>query len=107
MRFRTGLIVGLGVGYYLGAKAGRERYEQIEEWLDRLRGTAAYRDVRTKIEDGIREGTTAMRTMVEETAFGERGSGLDDTDELYLGDALDAERPSGSVRSLFTDPTLN
>jgi hypothetical protein len=109
MRFRTGLVVGLGVGYYFGAKAGRERYEQIEEWLDRLRDTAAYRDVRTKVEDGIREGTTALRTMVEETAFGgDRQPPLDlDDDAVYLGDALDADRPGGGVRSLFTDPTLN
>ena len=108
MRFRTGLLVGLGLGYYFGAKAGRERYEQIEKWLDRLRDTAAYRDVRVKVEDGIREGATAMRSMVEETAFGgARSDHLDDTDELYLGDALDAEQPPGGVRSLFTDPTLN
>lgn len=106
MRFRTGLIVGLGIGYYYGAKAGRARYEQIEELLDRVRATAAYRDLRTKVEDGIREGTSAVRNMVEETAFGDRPAHLDDTEELYLGDALEAERPS-SVRSLFNDPTLN
>ena len=29
MKFRTGLIVGLGIGYVLGAKAGRDRYDQI------------------------------------------------------------------------------
>ena len=29
MKFRTGMLVGFGVGYVLGAKAGRERYEQI------------------------------------------------------------------------------
>jgi hypothetical protein len=28
-RLRTGLIVGFGIGYVLGTKAGRERYEQI------------------------------------------------------------------------------
>ena len=27
--FKTGLVVGLGAGYVLGARAGRERYEQI------------------------------------------------------------------------------
>jgi hypothetical protein len=31
--FKTGLIVGAAAGYVLGAKAGRERYEQIKEWL--------------------------------------------------------------------------
>ena len=106
MKFRLGLFLGLAVGYYFGAKAGRERYDQIEEWLDRLRQTAAYRDVRTKVEDGLREGATAVRSMVEETAFGERAGQLDDTEELDLDGGLGG-RPTGTVRSLFNDPTLN
>jgi membrane protein DedA with SNARE-associated domain len=32
MRFRTGMLVGVAVGYVLGARAGRERYEQIKHW---------------------------------------------------------------------------
>ena len=31
MRFKTGFLIGLGAGYVLGAKAGRERYDQIVE----------------------------------------------------------------------------
>ena len=31
MGFKTGLIIGAAAGYVLGAKAGRERYEQIRE----------------------------------------------------------------------------
>ena len=27
--FKTGMVLGLGAGYVLGARAGRERYEQI------------------------------------------------------------------------------
>jgi len=34
MKGRIGLVVGLGVGYVLGTRAGRERYEQIKtQWL--------------------------------------------------------------------------
>ena len=33
MGFKTGLMIGAAVGYVLGAKAGRERYEQIKQWL--------------------------------------------------------------------------
>ncbi|MFQ5472161.1 MAG: hypothetical protein ACE5FA_04650 [Dehalococcoidia bacterium] len=29
MKFKTGVLVGLAVGYVLGAKAGRERYDEI------------------------------------------------------------------------------
>ncbi len=31
MKFRTGLGIGLGVGFVLGARAGRERYDQLRE----------------------------------------------------------------------------
>lgn len=31
MKFRSGLLVGFGAGYVLGARAGRERYQQIVE----------------------------------------------------------------------------
>lgn len=30
MRGKVGLVIGLGVGFVLGARAGRERYEQIK-----------------------------------------------------------------------------
>ena len=34
MKGKVGLVVGLGVGYVLGSRAGRERYEQIKtQWL--------------------------------------------------------------------------
>ncbi len=32
-KFRIGLIIGFGAGYYLGAKAGRERYEQLRSFV--------------------------------------------------------------------------
>jgi hypothetical protein len=37
MRLRLGLVVGFAAGYYLGAKAGRERYEQINQAIDKAR----------------------------------------------------------------------
>ena len=39
MRFRTGIIVGLGTGYVLGTRAGRERYEQIKRWWRSFTGS--------------------------------------------------------------------
>jgi hypothetical protein len=31
MKARTGLLVGLGVGYVLGTRAGRQRFEQLRK----------------------------------------------------------------------------
>lgn len=70
MRFRTGLIIGLAVGYYYGTRAGRERYLQIEQWLDRVRSTTTFREARTKLSDGLREGTAVARRLVEDVTAG-------------------------------------
>ncbi len=39
MRFRFGMILGFSVGYILGTRAGRERYEQIVRAFKKLRRT--------------------------------------------------------------------
>ncbi|WP_261166899.1 hypothetical protein [Microbacterium sp. Marseille-Q6965] len=36
MRGKVGLVIGLGVGYVLGTRAGRQRYEQIKVQALRL-----------------------------------------------------------------------
>lgn len=35
-RFRYGLLAGAGIGYVLGTRAGRERYEQMRRAARRL-----------------------------------------------------------------------
>jgi hypothetical protein len=42
---KKGLIIGFAAGYVLGAKAGRQRYEQIREWWQKLNGNAAVQRV--------------------------------------------------------------
>ena len=37
MRGRLGLLIGFGAGYYLGTRAGRERYDQINRTLTKAR----------------------------------------------------------------------
>jgi hypothetical protein len=36
MRGKVGLVIGLAAGYVLGARAGRERYEQIQAQVDKV-----------------------------------------------------------------------
>jgi len=85
VNFKTGLLVGLAVGYYYGAKAGRERYHQIDHYLAQLRSSDAYRDLRGRVDDLVDDTVSKARHAV--------------------GDAA----PGGSARPYdFTgDPTLN
>ena len=52
MRFRLGLGTGFAVGYYLGARAGRERYEEINRTIDRIRGSDAFGTASEKARAG-------------------------------------------------------
>jgi hypothetical protein len=50
MHRRTAFVAGLAVGYYFGAQAGRERYEQIRAVLDDLRIDQAVEKGRALVE---------------------------------------------------------
>jgi hypothetical protein len=60
MRFRAGFIVGGAVGYVLGARAGRERYEQIK----RISGTVARHPAVKQLTDQGTGVTDLMRNIV-------------------------------------------
>lgn len=92
MRFSTGLLIGFGAGYYLGSKAGRERYHQIEDVLESVRSTDGYRQLRAKVSDVVDVGSEKLGGVIDELA---------DKTEARL-DAMDA-----ADSGLFSDPTLN
>jgi uncharacterized protein YgiB involved in biofilm formation len=56
MRVRLGFLVGFGAGYVLGAKAGRERYEQIRRLYDNLTATPAFREASGKARSAVGAG---------------------------------------------------
>jgi hypothetical protein len=66
VRFRSGLVVGFAVGYYLGAKAGRERYDEIESWLEKLRRTDAYRRARAQVTQVWTDRAGDARSMLDD-----------------------------------------
>jgi hypothetical protein len=66
MRFRLGLIVGAGAGYYLGAKAGRERYEQMNQMLGKVRRSDAYQTATDKAQAAVDLGVERAKEFVEE-----------------------------------------
>lgn len=80
MGSKTGLIIGIGIGFVLGARAGRERYDQIKQLVYRLRQTPIVaRPVDAaadKVADAIRSTgeqlSDAVAESVKSKVFGVR-----------------------------------
>lgn len=86
MRGRLGMLLGFGVGYVLGAKAGQQRYEEIRDGFNRLMGTepaqqlqADVRDAAERagslIEDKASESVAKVSDKVNEKVGNERRTG--------------------------------
>jgi hypothetical protein len=66
MRFRLGLVIGFGAGYYLGTAAGRERYEEINRALRKLKRSEAYETASDKAKAVVDLGKERAKDVVEE-----------------------------------------
>lgn len=69
MGFRSGLLVGFGIGYVMGSKAGRERYEQIRRGWNGFTGNPAVQRAvatgRETMETGARKGLSVVQQGVD------------------------------------------
>jgi hypothetical protein len=66
MRFRMGLMIGLGVGFYLGTAAGRERHEQINKMIRRVKRTDAYETATEKAHAAVDLAVERTKDLVTE-----------------------------------------
>jgi hypothetical protein len=66
MRFRLGYVLGFASGYYLGAKAGRARYEQLNEMIDKVRGSDAFEATAEKARAIVDDQVERVKEVVEE-----------------------------------------
>jgi hypothetical protein len=76
VKFKSGLTIGIAVGYVLGARAGRERYEQIKRGASAARQHPAVAQLgqqatgltdlmRTGIAGGLEAGSRTLRETVD------------------------------------------
>ena len=78
MGMKIGIVLGFGVGYVLGARAGRERYEQIRANASKLRRLpivarpldAAGQKMSDLVRAGGEQVTDKVADAVKERLFG-------------------------------------
>jgi hypothetical protein len=83
MRFRLGLLVGFGAGYYLGTAAGRERHEQIKQALRKVKRSDAYETATEKAK------ATVDLTVERAKGFVDDHTGQGDLVDRATNGALD------------------
>ncbi|MEA3020998.1 MAG: hypothetical protein QOI47_2522 [Actinomycetota bacterium] len=66
MRFRLGLIVGAGAGYYLGTAAGKERHEQIKRTLKKISRSEVYETAADKAKEIVEVGVEKAKGLIDE-----------------------------------------
>ncbi|MBA2530035.1 MAG: YtxH domain-containing protein [Euzebyales bacterium] len=66
MRLNLGLVSGLAVGYVLGTKAGRERYEQILETARKLGGSEPAQQVKAEARNVAEKASTVIEEKASE-----------------------------------------
>ena len=80
MKFKTGIVLGFAAGYVLGAKAGRERYDQIRAMCGNVASHDRIHEVveiaqeaaespgstaRSVFGNGLRSASDRLRTVIE------------------------------------------
>lgn len=90
MKGKVGLVIGLSVGYVLGTRAGRERYEQIKtQWL-KVWNTAPVQRQVVKAETFAKSAALAVPGVLWEGA-------------KRVGKAVAATQQSGQAKATGED----
>jgi hypothetical protein len=74
VKFKSALLLGLGAGYVLGTKAGKERYEQIRaatrQFMDNPGVQRLNREVNKTVQVGKERVTDAASRTAEQASTG-------------------------------------
>jgi hypothetical protein len=68
MKGRIGAFIGFGAGYVLGAKAGTQRYDQLQRLYENLLNTPAVKRASGKAKDAVETGFEQAKDKASEGA---------------------------------------
>jgi hypothetical protein len=71
------LIAGIGIGYVLGSKAGRERYEQIRRSATKVAHNPAVQSAAGKAQETVVTQASAAAEAVKDTVSSAASSAAD------------------------------
>ena len=74
MRMKLAFVAGFGAGYYLGAMAGRERYEQINRVARKIKSSEAFQTAEEKAKAAVDLGVERAKDAVESRTGNGHGS---------------------------------
>lgn len=124
MKGKAGLVVGFAIGYVLGSRAGRERYEQIKaQWLKAWNAEPVQAQV-AKVKDFTKSKAMALPTTLWGSAVkvaqaaGAKGTpgqkldaairvGKDSADDVETAAQTSAEAVTGAVDDTIDDAVDN
>jgi hypothetical protein len=74
-------VAGFAIGYVLGAKAGRERYEEIAKWTRQITGNEKVQQVTDTVRTQAGKAASAAQDKIKGTKFGDIIEGFTSSDE--------------------------
>ena len=103
MKFRLGLVTGLATGYYLGARAGRQRHDQINRSLAKIRRSETFEEVTERAKAVAEEAVEKVQETVDQLVGDKTENADQQVGSATNGQGADTETGSGII--LPTAPT--
>lgn len=102
------LVVGFGAGYVLGAKAGKDRYDQIMKQVNGLLGRPEVKDVTSAVTEKAGQVADTAKAKVDDlTSSDDSSSAKDKRDESRAGTSTGSPTlGSGPIPGAATSDTV-
>ena len=102
---RLPLLIAGGIGYVLGAKAGRERYDQLKTQFDKVKNDPRVQEKTQQAADLAKEKAPVVKDKLTEAAGAAAGAATDKVKSVKGGGADESTDELNPDRLKLTDQT--